>query len=434
MTVKLLKTHYGSMVLFVLAFIPIIMWLQFATIASVAASFGTLVASLGKASALSGIALYALMPVLSMRHRVIEIIFGGLDKVYILHSKAGKISFFLIMLHPLLLGAGRLLSGSNLVTIWDWWSLLILTGLVSLATLIFVTMISLYSHIKHQNWIWIHRLFGWILPIFFVHALVARSQIVKNELLLVYMIFLGLFGLSAFLYRSVFYTHFVRRYRYELSEINNLSESVVEIVLKPTAVPINFQAGQFAYLSFENPQIDSEAHPYSFSNANNGPYVRFTIKALGDDTIKIKQLFPGTTAYVEGPYGMFSYKNVRNHKQVWIAGGIGITPFLSMARSLSGKKHYDIRFYYGIESLDDAVFLQEFIDITRHIPENFSTTVVSENISGFVSVDLLKKSLQNLAEFDYMICGPPSMMKAIRQQLKQSGVEDSQIHIESFSL
>jgi predicted ferric reductase len=378
--------------------------------------------------------LFCLNPVLSMRHRWLESLFGSLDRLYKLHIRNGRLSILLIVLHPILLGFGEYLSGKKFSTIWDWSSLMVLSGVVGSLVLLFLTITAVYGHIKHQNWVHIHRLFGWLIIIFFLHGILANSQLVEAPGLLPYTIIVGLLGFMAFLYRSVLYKIFVRKLRYQVSEINYLSTSIFELVLKPTGVPISFQAGQFAFVSFESPALDNEPHPFSFSNANNGPYVRFTIKALGDDTKKLQNITAGTPVFIEGPYGQFSYLHVKNRKQVWIAGGIGITPFLSMARSFSGKQQYDIRFFYGTESLDEAVFLQEFIDITRQLPENFDTKVVAKNLSGFVGIDMLKNSLQTLGKFDYLICGPPPMMRALKAQLLSEQVPDEQIHLEEFSL
>ncbi len=429
-----LRKHYGYVVIGALSVLPVFLWLSVDGLSGVFADTGSLVASAGKAMALAGIALFSCMPVLSMRHNFISRLFGGIDSTYRIHARGGKVSFFLILAHPLLLGLGRMLSGKSFTRIWDWSSLLVLSGIAALLVFVFVVFVSVYAHIKHQNWVWIHRLFGWLIPVFFLHALVARSKVVQNKFLLVYLLGLGAVGLCAFMYRSVFSKYLIKRYKYVVSEVNQLSDKVVELVLSPQGVPLNFMPGQFAYLAFEGAGVDAEPHPFSFSNSNNGPYVRFTIKTLGDDTAKIREVTPGTTALLEGPYGNFSYKNTKNRRQAWIAGGIGITPFLSMARSFSGTKEYDIHFFYGTETIEEAVFLQEFIDITRHLPDNFHTSVVSKDISGFVSTDLLQRSLGDVKEFDFFICGPPGMMKALQSQLLGAGVPEQQIHVESFSL
>lgn len=429
-----IKRYSGQLILISLVLIPVLIWVSVDGVRSILGTPGVAVASLGKATALMGAALYLFLPVLSMRYDFITRLFGGINRAHKLHLYGGKISFFLITAHPIFLGIGRLMLGSSLSTIWDWTSLLLLSGIVAFVIFAATVAMSIYSHIKHQRWLVVHHLFGWLIPLFFLHGLLADNKLLNIKGLFWYYTLLGIVGFAAFLYRSVFARYFMRRFSYEVCEVNHLSDSVIEVVLKPTAIPISFEPGQFAYISFVFPGIDPEAHPFSFSNSNNGPYVRFTIKNLGDDTARLRDVTPGTQAFIEGPYGNFSYKNTKNMNQIWIAGGIGITPFLSMARSFSGHKEYDIRFYYGTESFEEAVFLQEFIDITRHLPENFHTTVVSKQVSGFVTAEFLKGSLGKLEIFDYFICGPPGMMKSLVSQLTGAGVPIEQIHIESFSM
>ncbi len=424
----------SNLILTLLAITPLIMWLVEVGVSDTTRSVPVLVASIGKAAALSGLALYLINPILSMRSPWLEVVFGGLDKVYSLHKTNGKATFYLILLHPIALGVGRSLGPLGFTTIWDWSSLLIISGLVGISALVVLTVLAIYSHIKHQNWVTVHKTFGWLIPIFMIHGLLADAVIVNTPSLLIFYSLFALLGFSAFLYRSVFSKFFVHRHHYVVAEINQYLENVMEIVLKPKGIPVVFQPGQFAYVSFDQEGIDPEFHPYSFSNAPNGPYIRFTVKSLGDDTSQLHLLKHGTPAYIEGPYGRFNFRKVKNKKQVWIAGGIGITPFLSMARSFSGKSHYDIKFFYGTESLEDAVFLQEFIDIMRHVPKSFQTKVVAKNLSGFITIDLLKGSLENLKDFDYMICGPPGMMQAMTSQLAKTGVPAQQIHYEAFSV
>ncbi len=404
-------------------------------VSNATASLGTFVASLGKAVALIGTTLYCLNPFFSLRLAKLETLLGGMNNVVKTHARSGKLAFLLLLLHPIFLGLGRYINGTNFTRIWDWSSLVVLLGILALVGLLVLTSITIYAHIKHQKWVRIHRFFGWLIPVFFLHGLLARGQITQIPALFAFFAIVGIAGFGAFLYRSVFWKRFVKRYTYELVEVNRINQSVAELVLKPKGIAMHFTAGQFAFVSFEGAGVDTEPHPFSFSNAHNGPYVRFTIKALGDDTKQFQEaLQPGTIAYLEGPYGRFYYKTTPNRTQVWIAGGIGITPFLSMARSFSGNDNYDIRFFYGTESLDEAVFLNEFLDITRTLPANFHTSVVAKNISGFVTIEMLKNSLGELSIFDYFICGPPGMMHALRTSLQQEGVPQEQIHAEDFSL
>lgn len=430
---KLLQKYKILLAYTFLCFIPLYLWLESFGIKNTVTTTGTFVASLGKAVALVGTTIYLLNPILSLRHYKIESWLHGLDKVNRLHAKNGKLSFWLIVLHPILLGLGRWMKGKSATTVWDWSSFVIIAGIVAMIGLILATVVAIYSHIRHQAWIQIHRYFGWLIPLFFIHGLLARGQIVKIPLLFLYIALLGVCSFSAFLYRSVFWKRFVKRYTYEIAERNSLNNSIAEIVLRPKGISMHFTEGQFAYVSFEADGIDAEPHPFSFSNAHNGPYIRFMIKSLGDDTRRFQSLQKGTKVYLEGPYGRFNYRTVANRKQVWVAGGIGITPFLSMARSFTGNDSYDIHFFYGTDSLEESVFLGEFIDVTRRLPESFKTSVVAKNISGFVTIELLKNSLDNLSSYDFFICGPPIMMKTLTHDLINSGVNPEMIHSEQFT-
>lgn len=430
---NIIQKYKSNILLVLFGFIPIFIWLDSFGFSNATATFGITIASLGKAVALCGTTLYCLNPIFSARFSFVENLLGGLDKVNKTHARSGKLAFWLIILHPIFLGLGRFLKGTPFSRIWDWSSLVIFLGIVAFFALIFVTAASIYAHISHQSWIWVHRLFGWLIALFFLHGLLARGQIVKIPLLFAFFIMVGLAGFLAFLYRSVFWKKYIKRFPYEIAEINRLNSSVAELVLHTDGEKMHYEAGQFAFVSFDAIGVDPEPHPFSFSSTDNGPYIRFTIKALGNDTKRFLELQPGTAVLLEGPYGQFSYKRVQNHSQVWIAGGIGITPFLSMARSFSGKDTYDIRFFYGTDSLNEAVFLHEFINIARHLPDNFSTSVVAKNYSGFVTIEMLKNAMKDLKKFDYLICGPPVMSKQLSRQLRKAGVPDSQIHFESFS-
>lgn len=427
------RSLYGRIVFLVLVLVPLILWLQGVDLKTITASPSALIKALGKACAFIGLAAYCLQPILSLRHKLIEKLFGGLDSVYLLHKQAGKTSYFFILAHPILLATGGLAGGKNLLTIWNWASLSVLLGIFSFLALTTITVLTIYAHLKHQKWVIVHRLFGWLLPALFAHALLARAQIIQQPALYGYMLVLVLAGFWAFLCRSVFVT-FIRKYQYEVAEVNTVTPTVTELVLKPVGVPLSYNPGQFAYLSLLSPVVDHEAHPFSFTTANNGPYVRFAIKELGDYTANVKKVRPGTPALLEGPFGNFSYHNSKRPGQVWIAGGVGITPFLSMARSLRPGAKQHIHLFYAADKLQDAAFLRELIAIRKTIPDNFSFTLVNREWSGFVTIDILKRIIKDFTTDDYFICGPPMMMKKLKTDLVASGTRRSSIFTEEFSV
>jgi predicted ferric reductase len=436
-TILSMKWHQkliGLLALVLITVPPIIYWLL-ATTATYSLNLSSILLLLGKLVALMGIILFLVNPILSMRHAVVVRIFGSLDMLYTLHKHSGKLSFFLILCHPLLLGSGRLLSGDSLLDMWSWTSLLIISGVVSLLLISALTAVAIYAHIKHQNWVKIHRMFGWAIPLVLLHAFIAKGQIYQLAPLRFYIITLGVLGFSAFIYRSVLSRYLVKRYRYRVEEIVAERGNVTGVTLKPLATPLSYIPGQFAFVSFMQDDLSSEAHPYSFTTANNGPYIQFGIKGLGDDTRELSQkLRLGSPAFLEGPYGGFTQLSVKNKKQIWIAGGVGITPFLSMARALNTEDQEDITLFYAAQQKVDAAFLEELHDIAKIVRPFFKVFIVDEKISGFVSTTMIQDTMGSITEYDYLVCGPPVMMRSIVGQLHKAGVKKTQIHLEAFSM
>lgn len=428
----MLNRFYGYGLITILIFLPVVLWLtgdQPGDFSSPA----LIIKAIGKAAALTGIAAYFLMPVLSMRHPILEKLFGGLDVLYKIHKRIGKLLFFIIWIHPIFLLISGLFLGKSFFNVWNWVSLLIITGVIAILVFSGLIAFAIYSHIKHQKWISYHRYFGWLIPLIMIHVVLANSRVMNNYLLKYYLATLAVLGFSAYLYRSVF-GRFIKRFKYVVHEVNNISGTVTELVLKPIAVPLTYSAGQFAYLSIVDDAIDNEAHPFSFTTAPNGPYIRFAVKHLGDDTKMYKDIKVGSSVFLEGPYGHFSFQNSKNTEQIWIAGGVGITPFLSMARSLSSSSKFKIHLFYAAEEFEDAVFLRELFQIRKMIPTVFDITVVNRKLSGFVTIDLLKSQIPELSKPEYLICGPPPMLHKLKKDLLENKVPESHIKAEEFSM
>jgi ferredoxin-NADP reductase len=144
----------------------------------------------------------------------------------------------------------------------------------------------------------------------------------------------------------------------------------------------------------------------------------------------MRALEQGASARVEGPYGKFSYRRAQGRRQVWIAGGIGITPFLGMARSLRDPD-LDIVLFYAVKERSDAVFLDELESIARAVP-GFSLVLVVEAEEGVVTADLVAARTGGLEDKDFLVCGPPVMINALRAQLAARGVPASRVHFELF--
>ena len=109
-----------------------------------------------------------------------------------------------------------------------------------------------------------------------------------------------------------------------------------------------------------------------------------------------------------------------------------MTPFLSMARSPIDD-NYEIDLYYCTEDAEDAVFTQELLEISDRNPR-FRIIFIRRASLGFITADDIRGVSGELTEQDIFICGPPLMIRNLRQQFTALGVRRSQIHSEDFSV
>jgi len=141
-------------------------------------------------------------------------------------------------------------------------------------------------------------------------------------------------GTAAYVYRELFFRFFSRRWQYDYSvkAINRLDPRALEVMLAPTARLLPFVAGQFVFVHFGG-SAEWERHPFTVSSAPQERDLRLSIEALGDYTQHLSDtLQPGAPAIVSIAFGLFDYRQ-GTREQVWIAGGIGITPFRSWIRA-----------------------------------------------------------------------------------------------------
>jgi predicted ferric reductase len=435
---KTIVGKFGWWIGIAVAVAPIVLWLNGPPHIDHFRNSKEVLTTLAKFAAFSGFAMYAWSLILGTRLRIIEPLFNGLDKVYRAHYTFGGLAIILITAHPVFLMAARLmgdaLSRSRGLRMWipgvgpAW----LTWGVVALYVVLAVTFMTYRMNIKHQWWVRFHRLFGFMIFPSMLHVFLSHGHIAENPSLRRYLLVLSLLGGLAFLYHSVFGAWLIRRYKYRVQKVVRVSDSVTEVFLRPTLRPISYAPGQFAFVSFDDPAVDKEPHPYALTGHHRSFTTSVVVKDLGDYTSQLFKLSEGSAAYIEGPYGAFSYLNAKRKQQIWIAGGIGVTPFLAMARSLRRKSGLNIDMYYCYKQPEDAVYWRELETVARN-HRNFTLRGMCETSEGFLNAEILDKNSGELAQKDIFICGPPAMMKALKQQLIDKGVPDEQIHTEEFS-
>jgi predicted ferric reductase len=212
------------------------------------------------------------------------------------------------------------------------------------------------------------------------------------------------------------------------------------LTLAPSGHPgFQFEPGQFGWLIAGRSPFALTQHPFSFSSSPDpSGRVSFTIKARGDFTRSIADLKPGTRAYVDGPYGLFTLARHDGPGFVLIAGGVGITPLISMIRSLAARGDArPVTLVYGNKDWEGVTFREELEKAPNlrlvHVIESPPADWTGER--GFITADLLRRRLpEGYARFRFFVCGPIPMMDAMERELVSLGVPDEHIVTERFDM
>lgn len=206
---------------------------------------------------------------------------------------------------------------------------------------------------------------------------------------------------------------------------------------------MRFAPGQFAWLTLRSSPYRFSEHPFSFSSsAEVEGRLEFTIKELGDFTRTIGSVQPGEIAYVDGPYGVFtSERYPRAPGFVFVAGGVGIAPVMSMLRTAAARgERRPLTLVCANDRWEDAIFREELENLRERLDLRV-VHVVAEPAAdwsgerGYVDQALLARHLppeRRLAEF--FLCGPKAMTDATQQALRALGVPLARVHFELFDM
>jgi predicted ferric reductase len=161
--------------------------------------------------------------------------------------------------------------------------------------------------------------------------------------------------------------------------------------------------------------------------------LRVTVKASGDFTRALfGSLKPGMDAVVEGAYGLFDYKT-GGQKQIWLAGGIGLTPFLSFIRDMDGSLNRDIDLYYTVRHKEEALFLDEIEAAMKKNPR-LKAHIRFSAVDGSLNVEDIRKNAGGaVQDYDIYMCGPLPMVQAFEQKFLTLEVPARNIHYEEFN-
>ncbi|MDT4944993.1 MAG: hypothetical protein QOH14_1726, partial [Pseudonocardiales bacterium] len=234
-----------------------------------------------------------------------------------------------------------------------------------------------------------------------------------------------------------------RRRAYVVEDVRPVSGNAVTITVRAHGhAGLPFHAGQFAWLKIGSSPFVFEEHPFTIASTAEHPDLKeFTIKALGDFSELLIGLRPGRRIYLDGPYGAFTFEGVRNSGFVFIAGGVGITPMLSMLRTLADRgdqAHHEL--VVGARSASEIMARQDIEELRSRLDLTITEVVQSAPAGwpgelGRIDAALLDRVLPRRSRHhDYFVCGPPGMVVAVGRHLRDRGIPPRRIHTEQFEV
>jgi ferredoxin-NADP reductase len=217
----------------------------------------------------------------------------------------------------------------------------------------------------------------------------------------------------------------------KIKSVQHITHDVLQIVTeKPRQY--KFTPGQATEVAINKKGWDNEKRPFTFTSLANNDYLQFTIKTYPSHegvTNELLKLRKDEELILHEVFGTISYKG----EGVFIAGGAGVTPFISIFRYLNSKKEIgDNKLIFANKTKEDIILAQEFENI---LGNNFINILSNEKANGYahglITEEFLKPHIKSSIKYVYVF-GPPPMMEAIEKQLENLNVDEKHIIKEEF--
>lgn len=363
--------------------------------------------------------------IIATRWPGVELVFGPMDQGYRIHKWLGIGSMVAILIHDTVDADMRGLGRETALT-----ELAETLGEISLYGLLILVVITVATFIPYHLWKWTHRFIG----IFFLagsfHYLFILKPWANGDPLGLYMLVVCAIGALAYLYTSA--PRGLRPGRaYHVDSVSPQGTALAIEMTPKGGSRLRHRAGQFAFFAFSGAG-HSEPHPFTISSApRDDGGLRVTIAPLGDLTARLKgAVKPGQDLRVDGPYGRFGGNSKR--AQVWVAAGIGITPFLALAEALSADGP-PVDLIFCVRAAEGAPHLSQIKTLADANPR-LQLTLWESQSSGRLTAEGIAAIVGDLAGRQVLFCGPSAMRRALAAGLAAMGVSARNFHYEVFEI
>lgn len=398
-----------------------------------ALTISSLLYFLGRLAGLIGFACLSFLIISGDSARFFDHYFG-LDRIIKFQRKFSLFTAVFIILHPLLFIASSDSWSTYLIP--DFSIIPFALGIIAFYIFIVIMIASqLYKLISHRIWQYLHILTYILFFFAFYHA--TNWGTLANQYPIVKYLHLAIATLIivAIIYRSQYKIRRALAKKFFVKSIKQETHNTFSLILESQQA-MKFQPGQFCFLRLEKKHLYAR-HPFTIASIPQNNQLQFTIKLEGRFTQAAQNLQIGEEVKVDGPFGKFTIRDY--HKNlVFIAGGVGITPFMSMIRDQKQRRHHhQITLLYGSQTEQDIIFRQElasiqepWLKVVHILSRQMNVKYPLEN--GYINQTIITKYVRDINDTHFYICGPSIMKNQIIKILRHLDVPKRQIYYEDF--
>ncbi len=389
-------------------------------------------------SALIGTYLMLVMVVLMSRIPWIERSVGQ-DRLVRWHRRIGGWPIGLIAVHIVLVTWGYAQS-SNVGWFSQFWTFIVHYPdiLQAIAAFLLLVMAGVTSHkiarqrLKYETWWLVHLCVYLALGLAFFHQIHIGVMFITSPVTRWLWIVIWLSVVASIVsFRAVVPIWRNLRHQLRVDSVVQEAPDVYSLVVSGRQLSrLAVSGGQFLQWRFLAPGLWWHAHPYSLSALPRPPYLRVTVKGLGDHSRAVVRLRPGTRVLVEGPFGTFTRHRLKAGRVVLIGAGVGVTPLRALLEDLPSS--VPVTVVVRARSSEYVVHGRELEDLVARRHGQYHELLGTRHD---VRLDerTMRKLIGNLHDADVYICGPRDFTDVVAATARRLGARAERLHFETFS-
>jgi predicted ferric reductase len=287
-------------------------------------------------------------------------------------------------------------------------------------------------HMRYETWWAVHLYTYLALALSFSHQLATGASFVGHPITRIFWtaLWLATAG-TVVVYRVILPLWRTLFHQLRVVAVEPVAPGVVSVICRGRGLNrMRLAGGQFFQWRFLKRGLWWQAHPYSVSAMPLGPYLRFTVKDLGDHSGSLANLEPGTRVGIEGPYGAFTDGARKSDKVALIGAGVGITPLRALLEDL--PTHVDTVMIARARHADELIFGDELEMLMQQRGGQLHQLIGQRGKAPLTDLTLLRL-IPDLDQRDVYICGPTGFTASVQEAARALGVPPERIHHETFA-